>query len=124
MRMANLYGASKIKSSWPDEKTMQLVKREYALAIARYSREEINDGFEEVKRSRQRGGERYEWPNIDAILGILSGAGEITGDWGTGAHKLFQPLRIQDKTAKERSRAAGREELLKIRRHLFGTDYQ
>ncbi|TNE87034.1 MAG: hypothetical protein EP324_08150 [Gammaproteobacteria bacterium] len=32
---------------------------------------------------------------------------EITGEWGTGAHKLFQPLALPDKSAQDRAESAG-----------------
>lgn len=40
--------------------------------------------------------------------------GDMTGDWGTGAHKLFEQPALPDKGAQERAKAAGAEELKKL----------
>lgn len=112
MRMLNLYGAAKMNSVWPDEKTLRLAKMEYAKTIGKFSREQINDAFEAVKREKQAYNEKFEWPNVDAILGILTKEGEITGAWGTGAHKIWEPERLlEDIGARERATKAGKREL-------------
>ena len=39
---------------------------------------------------------------------------EMSGSWGTGAHKLFAPLALPDKSAQERAEQAGKSELAKL----------
>lgn len=114
--MRNLYGAAKMDSTWPDEKTLRLAKMEYAKTIGRFSREQIHEAFEAVKRERQAFNEKLDWPSVDAILGILTKEGEITGAWGTGAHKIYRPDRLlEDVGAKERAEEAGKSELGRLK---------
>lgn len=113
--MSNLYGASKMDVTWPDEKTLKLAKMEYAKAIGKFSREQIHEAFEQVKRERQAGNERFDWPNVDAILGVLTKEGEITGSWGTGAHKIWRKDRRLESCTREERNERGMKAINEIR---------
>jgi len=91
MRMTNIFGPDKMKSTWPDEQSLKLARREYGLQIAKYSREELSGAFDLVHKERRGNNRRFEWPNIDAILGLLSNEGVFTGSAGLGAHKIYKP---------------------------------
>jgi len=120
MRMRNLFGAAKMDATWPDEKTLKLAKMEYAKTIGQFNRDQIHEAFEDVKRSRQSGSERFQWPDVDAILGLLTKEGEITGAWGTAAHRIYEPERLlEDIGARERAHAAGEKTLAGLR-GIFG----
>lgn len=51
-------------------------------------------------------------PNPNKFARDCMGNGEITGAWGTGAHKIYRPdRRLEDISAKERAVDAGKREL-------------
>lgn len=105
-----------MQTTWPDEKTLKLAKMEYAKTIGQFTREQIHKAFEAVKRERQAGNEKFEWPNVDAILGLLTHEGEMTGTWGTGAHKpLPKTHRIEHKATKEQKKARAKQECQNLR---------
>jgi hypothetical protein len=107
LRLGNLYGALQMQTRWPDDESLKLAKREYGKLIGQYSREELHEAFELTKRERQIGNDRFDWPNIDAIIGLISNEGVMTGSWGTGAHRLWKPENlIGQGTERGRKKAA------------------
>ena len=109
LRLANIYGATKMQTQWPDDESLKLAKREYGKSIGQYSREDLNEAFELTKRERQIGNDRFDWPNIDAIIGLISNEGVMTGSWGTGAHRLWKPENlIGQGTEKGKKKAANK----------------
>ena len=91
MRLLNTYGAAKMQSQWPDEESLGLARREFGRQIAKYSRDEINNTFDLVHKEKRSGNSRFEWPDIDAIIGLLTNEGVFTGSAGTLAHKIYKP---------------------------------
>ena len=102
-------------SQWPDEKSLNLTKREYGSVIGRHSREQLHEAFEMTKRERQAGNERFDWPNIDAILGLLTQEGVMTGSWGTGAHRLWKPENLIGQGTKEARQKIGEKTLRELK---------
>lgn len=91
MRLFNVYGATKMETRWPDEESLTLARREFGRQIAKYSRDEINDTFDLVHKERRSSNSRFEWPDIDAIIGLLTNEGVFTGSAGALAHKIYEP---------------------------------
>lgn len=51
-------------------------------------------------------------PNPNKFSRDCKGSGEITGAWGTGAHKIYRPDRqLEDISARERAAETGKREL-------------
>jgi hypothetical protein len=73
LRLRNLYG-SKYVQQFPDEQDLKLAKREWAKQIGQYTRDQIHDMFETVKRIQASGNtklaEKFQWPDIGAILAV------------------------------------------------------
>ena len=109
LRLGNIYGAGQMERQWPDDESMKLVKREYAAEIVRFSREQIHNGFERLKTAREQG--EYEFINVDAAIGFIKNEHEITGSWGTGAHKIFKPEKLIGQGTEEGRQKAGEKAL-------------
>ena len=100
LRLTNAYGATKMQSQWPDD-ALKLAKREFGKRIGKYSREQIHEAMELAHKEREIGNQRFDWPNIDAILGLISNESAISGSWGAGAHKIWKPEQLLDQGTKE-----------------------
>ena len=115
LRLGNVYGAAKMQSQWPDDQSLQMAKREHGKAIAKYSRNEIHEVFNALHKERQLGNEKFDWPNIDAIIGLISREREMTGSWGTGAHRLWRPEKLINQGTKENRDRAARKALAEMK---------
>jgi hypothetical protein len=95
-RMKFIYG-NKFASQFANDQDLALTKREWGTRIIQHTRMELNSAFEETKRLMEAGDKRYEWPNVAAVLGL------ITQSWESRCHKPFEPAvpLIEDKTAIE-----------------------
>ena len=91
MRLQNVYGAAKMQSQWPDSESLTLARREFGKQIAKFSREEMAEAFDLVHKEKRSGNSRFSWPDIDAIIGLLTNEGVFTGSAGTLAHKIYEP---------------------------------
>ena len=91
MRLQNTYGTAKMQSQWPDSESLSLARREFGKQIARFSREEMAEVFDLVHKEKRAGNSRFEWPDIDAIIGLLTNEGVFTGSGGTLSHKIYEP---------------------------------
>jgi len=89
-----------MQSQWPDD-ALKLAKREFGKRIGKYSREQIHEAMELAHKEREIGNQRFDWPNIDAILGLISNESAISGSWGAGAHKIWKPEQLLDQGTKE-----------------------
>lgn len=59
-------------------------------------------------------------PNPNKFARDCKGGGEITGAWGTAAHRIYEPERLlEDIGARERAHAAGEKTLAGLR-GMFG----
>ena len=108
MRLFNVYGASKMQTQWPDEESLSLARREFGRQIAKFSRDKINDTFDLVHKERRSGNTRFEWPDIDAIIGLLTNESVFTGSAGTLAHKIYEPENLLQYGTKAERRAKGK----------------
>jgi len=117
MRLQNTYGTAKMQSQWPDSESLSLARREFGKQIAKFSREEMAGAFDLVHKEKRAGNDRFSWPDIDAIIGLLTNEGVFTGSAGTLAHKPYV-AELPSCTAAERKEfaAKGIAEL----RGLFG----
>ena len=91
LRLQNCYGVARMQSQWPDVESLSLARREFGKVIAKFSREDINTAFDLVHKEKRSGNERFSWPDIDAIIGLLTNEGVFTGSAGTLAHKIYKP---------------------------------
>lgn len=89
MRLQNTYGVAQMQSQWPDAESLSLARREFGMQIAKFSREEMSKAFDLVHKEKRAGNSRFEWPDIDAIIGLLTNEGVFTGSAGTLSHKPF-----------------------------------
>ena len=102
-----------MERQWPDDESMKLAKREYAAEIVRFSREQIHNGFERLKAAREQGD--YQFINVDAAIGFIKNEHEITGSWGTGAHKIFEPEKLLGHGTEAGRKKAGEKALAEMR---------
>lgn len=73
LRLQNQY-PGKYQQQFPEEADIKLAKREWAKQIGQYTRDQIHEMFETVKRIRASAdtklAEKFQWPDIGAILGV------------------------------------------------------
>ena len=105
MRLQNVFGTPKMRAQWPDDEILNLARREFGKEIAKFGRDQIDEAFQHVHKERRSGNPRFEWPNIDAILGLLTNEGVFTGSAGIGAHKIYAP-ELPSSTKTERKQMA------------------
>ena len=105
MRLQNVYGTAKMQTQWPDEQSLKLARREFGTEIAKFGRDQIDEAFQLVHKERRSANPRFEWPSIDAILGLLTNEGVFTGSAGTLAHKIYAP-ELPSSTKTERKQMA------------------
>jgi hypothetical protein len=96
-RLQNTYGISRMQAQWPDDNSLSLAKREFGKSIAKMSREEVNALFDELHAERQKGNDKFTFPDIDAILSL-----EKTKYRIARYHKLYIPHQLQPDSQKER----------------------
>ena len=107
MRLQNTYGTAKMQSQWPDAESLSLARREFGKQIAKFSREEMAVAFDLVHKEKRAGNDRFSWPDIDAIIGLLTNEGVFTGSAGTLAHKPYV-AELPSCTAAERKEFAAK----------------
>lgn len=115
MRLQNCYGVAKVKSQWPDAESLQLARREFGGMISKFNREQINNAFDLAHLEKRSGNDRYLWPDIDAILGLLTNDGVFTGSAGSLSHRLYKPEDLIGHGTKEERKAAAKIELDKLK---------
>ena len=108
MRLQNTYGTAKMQSQWPDSESLSLARREFGKQIARFSREEMAEVFDLVHKEKRAGNSRFEWPDIDAIIGLLTNEGVFTGSGGTLSHRIYEPECLLAHGTKAERKAKGR----------------
>ncbi len=96
---------------------MKMAKREYAEEIVNYTREQIHKGFERLKAAREQG--QHEFINIDVAISFIKNDNEITGSWGTGAHRIFKPEQMLGQGTEAGRQKAGKKALAQMN-ELFG----
>ena len=97
-----------MQSQWPDVESLSLARREFGKVIAKFNREEINTAFDLVHKEKRSGNERFSWPDIDAIIGLLTNEGVFTGSAGTLAHKIYKPESLLEHGTREERREKGK----------------
>ena len=96
-RLQNTYGISRMQAQWPDDNSLSLAKREFGKSIAKMCREEINAVCDELHAERQKGNDKFPFPDIDAILSLQKTKYRIAS-----YHKLYIPHQLQPDSQKER----------------------
>lgn len=104
----------------PDEKTEKFTKREFSEFIRGFTKEKIDRGFLELNKLLAAGNPDYKFLTIQKVIGLIENGGASEGVQA-GAYRLFAPLALPDKTAQEKARQAGAQELGSLR-NLFGLD--
>ena len=94
---------------------MQLARREYGKRIAKFSREEINKAFDLTHTEKESQNKRFEFPDVDAILGLLTNSGVFTGSGGTLSHRLYKPEELLGVGTKEDRKKLGLAEIQKLK---------
>ena len=115
MRLQNVYGSTKMRVQWPDLDDLKMARREFGRMIAGFSRDQINDAFDMVHKQRRSGNDRFDWPNIDAVIGLLTNEGVFTGSSGTLAHRIFEPERLLNNGTKAERKKRAICELSKLK---------
>jgi len=115
MRLQNVYGVARMQSQWPDSESLQLARREYGKKIAKFSREDINKAFDLTHSEKESNNKRFEFPDIDAILGLLTNSGVFTGSGGTLSHRLYKPEELLGVGTKEDRRKVALTEINKLK---------
>jgi hypothetical protein len=101
-----LVNATQYDALMPDEKTEQITKREYAAHLIGFTQEQIDRGLAGLHEMRQMGHPDYRFLDINQAIGLIAHGGVTEGN-PARIHKPFAPLQLPDKTAQERSKAAG-----------------
>ena len=114
MRLQNTYGTAKMQSQWPDSESLSLARREFGKQIAKFSREETAEAFDLVHKEKRSGNSRFEWPDIDAIIGLLTNEGVFTGSGGTLSHKIYEPENLLEYGTRAERKAKGKAECADI----------
>lgn len=94
----------------PDEKTEKFTKREFSEFIRKFTKEKIDNGFVQLHKLLACGNPDYKFLTIQKVIGLIENGGAGEGVQA-GAHRLFAPLALPDKTAEEKARKAGAQEL-------------
>lgn len=108
MRLQNTYGTAKMQSQWPDSESLSLARREFGKQIAKFSREETAEAFDLVHKEKRSGNSRFEWPDIDAIIGLLTNESVFTGSGGTLSHKIYEPENLLEYGTRAERKAQGK----------------
>ena len=116
MRLQNLYGTVKMQTQWPDKVSSDLARREFGKVIAKFSREKINEAFDLAHKERRSGNDKFSWPDIDAIIGLLTNEGVFTGSAGTLCHKIYKPEQLLESGTKEERKEKARIHLDTMRK--------
>ena len=115
MRLQNVYGSAKMRVQWPDVEDLKMARREFGKMIAKFSRDQINDAFDSVHKERRAGNEKFDWPNIDAVIGLLTNEGAFTGSAGTLSHRIYEPERLLNNGTKAERKERAIGELSKLK---------
>ena len=107
LRLQTIWGA---KYSYPDERTLQLTKREWCKTICQYSKEDLHRAFEEAKRQKILGHPSFLWPEIPTILGLIRRS-------AIKAHRPYIPpqSQLEDPAARKAADKAARKALTSMR---------
>lgn len=128
LRLQNLYG-SRYTAQFPEQEDIRLAKREWARQIGRYTRDQIHQMFEDVKRIQAAGdrklAERFDWPNVGAILALHAQGWEHRVHTARAAETdrmlADNRLRLTDQGKQDRARKAGAAALDQLRGMFRGT---
>lgn len=115
MRLQNVYGTVKIQTQWPDVEDLKMARREFGKVIAKFNREKIDNAFDLVHKERRSGNKRFDWPDIDAIIGLLTNEGVFTGSAGMLAHKIYEPENLLAHGTREERKEIALNELSKLK---------
>jgi len=67
-RIRTVYGVAKYNKTWPTEGDEKVAKREWAIQIGQYAKDEIDRGFAHTKTMIEKGSTDFMWPNVGLIL--------------------------------------------------------
>lgn len=94
----------------PDETTEKFTKREFSEFIRGFTKAKIDKGFFELNKLLAAGNPDYKFLTVQKVIGLIENGGAGEGVQA-GAYRLFAPLALPDKTAIEKARKVGAQEL-------------
>lgn len=105
-RLQLIYGA-RFATQWPDERTVQLARREWAGQIDQLSWPELETALERAKHRLVDGDGDFYWPDVGRILGLAR-------DVRCAAHRVFQRALPEGQGLKRARQAAGRQGMAQV----------
>ena len=107
------WGAAKFNSQFGEDDDVRYAKRYWADHILPYSREQLHGMLRAADRERLNGNDKFQWPDIAAILSLNAGS------WERRCHKPFEsPVMLEDMTTKAAKLEERKAELAKIKKEL------
>ncbi|WP_428398255.1 hypothetical protein [Marinobacter salarius] len=102
-RLVTIYGRSKTKTIWgSSEDQLRVTRREWAKTIGEFSVEQLESMLDKLKQRLSRNDERYEWPDIPKILGLVNESDT------KAAHKVLPRGLPEPEWRKEQRRTVGK----------------
>jgi hypothetical protein len=97
----------------PDEKTEQMVKKEFTPHVMNFNFEQIDKGLDLFHQLRQDGDPDYKFLDLDKVVGLIKNGGTKVGDVArAGIYKPFRKDRaIESEKHKTRRQRAGESAL-------------
>lgn len=105
-RLQLIYG-SRFVIQWPDERTVQLARREWAKTIDAHTWPQLEKALERAKGRLVAGDADFYWPDVGRILGLGL-------DAHCAAHRTFQRALPEGDCLKQARRVAGRQGLSRV----------
>lgn len=105
-RLQLIYG-SRFVSQWPDERTVQLARREWAGQIDALSWPQLGKALERAKGRLIDGDSDFYWPDVGRILGLGR-------DAHCAAHRVFQRALPEGDCLKQARWTAGQKGLSRV----------
>ncbi len=113
LKLRSIYGR-KFTTMFPEAADIAKSQREWASRIGELSREQIDEGFVEVKNLMISGDDDFQWPEIAAIIGMLNGE-YIPKKPFQHQSKAYVSFKDQDKNALPHLPMARSEALKKLK---------
>lgn len=112
-RLQLIYG-NRFSIQWPDEKTLMLARREWAMEVDRLSWPQLETALERAKGKLISGEGDYYWPDVGRILGLAK-------DASGAAQRTFPRALPEGETTKQLRRKAGRKCMADIKAMMGGS---
>jgi hypothetical protein len=82
----------------PDERTESITKRDYANKLRHFTKEQVDQGFEKLRKLMAANHADYRFLTIPKVIGVIDGTAEAVIQEGVqaGAYNHFKPLGLPE----------------------------